>query len=311
MTIAADAKLRPAADSDHREPSKHRRRGILLALIGLVIALIAFVGNLVAAVVQTGDAQASTLAWTFGVTTTGLAVIKTAIAVVLWGILAKLWLRAESIKASLPALVGNPGVDDTPLGEVDSPYGKVRVTEKAPEQLPIHKMAKKMFRPMLAMGLMLVIVGLLVSFVWAGSPSSTAASAWTQGLQFLGEAMLLSGISFLLGTILWAIRTAGGEVQEGLGAKVNTPKMPGAAKGFVVIMMIGLMAGIVQFIGYVAVAGSADPSVAFAWLGPLREVALGLILLGITLALVAIGNVLGYQFHRVQQLIATGERSSR
>lgn len=307
MTVAADTKLRPAADSDYQEPSEHRRRGILLALIGLVITLVAFVGNLVAAV-QTGDAQASTLAWTFGVTTTGFAIIKTAIAVVLWGILAKLWLRADSIKAGLPALVGSPGRDDTPLGEVDTPYGKVGVTEKAPEQLPVHKMAKRMFRPMLAMGLMLVVVGLIVSLVWAGSTPNTAASAWTQGLQFLGEAMLLSGISFLLGTILWAIRTAGGEVQEALGVKVHTPKMPGAAKAFVVIMMIGLMAAIVQFIGYVAVAGSADPTVAFTWLAPLREAALGLILTGIALALVAIGNVLGYQFHRVQQLIRNGER---
>ncbi|MFB3109649.1 MAG: hypothetical protein ACE1Y8_00710, partial [Acidimicrobiia bacterium] len=59
-----------------------------------------------------------------------------------------------------------------------------------------------------------------------------------------------------------------------------------------------------------SVAGSSDPATAFAWLGPLREFALGLILAGIALALVAIGNVLAFQFHRVQQLIRTGERSS-
>lgn len=306
MTVAADAKFRLAADSDHREPSEHRRRGILLALIGLVITLVAFVGNLIAAV-QIGDTQASTLAWTFGVTTTGFAIIKTAIAVVLWGILAKLWLRADSIRTALPALVGTPRADDTSPGEIDTPYGKVEVTEKAPEQLPIHKMAKRMFRPMLAMSLMLVVVGLIVSLVWAGSTPNTAASAWTQGLQFLGEAMLLSGISFLLGTILWAIRTAVGEVQEALGVKVHTSKMPATAKAFVAIMMIGLMAAMVQFVGYVVVAGSADPTVALTWLGPLREVALGLILTGIALALVAIGNVLGYQFHRIQQLIRSGE----
>lgn len=121
--------------------------------------------------------------------------------------------------------------------------------------------------------------------------------------------MLLGGISFLLGTILWAIRTAGGEVQEGLGVKVFTPKMPRTAKAFVALMMIGVVAAVVQFVGYVVVAGSSNPAVAFAWLGPLREVALGLILAGIGLALVAIGNVLGYQFHRIQQLIRTGERS--
>jgi MFS family permease len=308
MTYAADAKLRPAANTDYRAPSQPRRRGILLALVGLVIALVAFFGNLAAAG-QSGTEQASTLAWTFGVTTTGFAVIKTAIAVVLWGILAKLWLRADSIKAVLPKLVGTPGVDTTPEGEIDSPYGKVTVTAKAPEQLPIQKMAKRMFRPMLGMGLMLVVVGLVVSFVWAGTASNTAAAAWTQGLQFLGEGMLLAGIGFLLGTILWAIRTAGGEVQEQLGVKVYTPKMAATAKAFVALMMIGLMAAIAQFIGYVAVAGSASPAAAFAWLGPLREVALGLILAGIALALVTIGNVLAYQFDRIQQLIRSGQRS--
>lgn len=308
MTYAADARLRPAADADYRAPSQHRRRGILLALVGFVIAFVAFIGNLVA-VGQSGTDQASTLAWTFGVTTTGFAIIKTAIAVVLWGILLKLWLRADSLKASLPKLVGTPGADNTALGDLDTPHGRVTVTAKAPDALPIHTMAKRMFRPMLAMGLMLVVVGLIVSFVWAGSVPNTAAAAWTQGLQFLGEGMLLSGIAFLLGTILWAIRTAGGEVQERLGVKVYTPRMPSTAKAFVAIMMIGLMAAVVQFIGYVAVAGSDSPAAAFTWLGPLREFALGLILAGIALALVTIGNVLAYQFQRIQDLIRSGERS--
>ena len=307
MTSTADSRLKPAADADYRAPSQHRSRGLVLAFIGLVVASIAFVGNLVA-VGQTGTDQASTLAWTFGVTTTGFAVIKTAIAVVLWGILMKLWLRADSIKVALPKLVGTPA-DDTTVGEVDTPYGRVTVTEKAPGPLPIHQMAKRMFRPMLAMGLMLVMAGLVVSFVWAGSVPNVAASAWTQGLQFLGEAMLLSGIAFLLGTILWAIRTAGGDVQESLGVKVHTPRMPKTAKAFVGLMMVGLVAAVVQFVGYVVVATGSDPAAAFAWLGPLREFALGLILAGIALALVAIGNVLAFQFYRFQQLIRTGERS--
>jgi hypothetical protein len=273
----------------------------------LIVTTIAFIGNLVA-VGQSGSDQASTLAWTFGVTTTGFALVKTAIAVVLWGILMKLWLRAESMEAALPALVGSPGDDAAPVGDVDTPFGKVTVSEKAPAPLPIHKMAKRMFRPMLAMGLMAVIIGLIVSFVEAGSVPNTAASAWKQGLQFLGEGMLLAGIAFLLGTILWAIRTAGGGIQERLGVKVYTPKMPGTAKAFVALMMLGLMISIAQFIGYVAVAGSADPATAFAWLGPLREFGLGLILAGIALALATIAKVLGFQFYRIQQLIRAGER---
>lgn len=308
MTSTAETRLKPAADANYRAPSRYRSRGLVLAFIGLVVASIAFVGNLVA-VGQTGTDQASTLAWTFGVTTTGFALIKTAIAVVLWGVLMKLWLRADSIKAALPELVGTPSVDRAAFGDVDTPYGRVTVTEKAPGPLPIHKMAKRMFRPMLAMGLMLVMAGLVVSLVWAGSVPNVAASAWTQGLQFLGEAMLLSGIAFLLGTILWAIRTAGGDVQESLGVKVYTPRMPKTAKAFVGLMMVGLVAAVVQFVGYAVVATGSDPAAAFAWLGPLREFALGLILAGIALALVAIGDVLAFQFHRIQQLIRTGERS--
>ncbi|HZD22741.1 MAG TPA: hypothetical protein VE569_04980 [Acidimicrobiia bacterium] len=309
MTTTAGSWLRPVADADYRAPSTHKRRGIVLALVGFVIAAIAFFGNLAAAGLS-DSARETTLAWTFGVTTTGFTVIKTGIAVVLWGILVKLWLRAESIKTSLATLVGIPGVDRVRTGELDTPFGKVEVTDKAPGDLGVHKMARTMFRPMLVMGVMGVLAGLIISFVWAGTVPNTAAAAWTQGLQFLGEAMLLSGISFLLGTILWAIRTAGGEVQEHLGVKVQTPKMPASAKTFVAIMMFGLIAAIVQFIGYLAVAGSNDPSVAFTWLGPLREFALGTILAAITLALASIANVLAFQFHRVQELIRSGERSS-
>jgi hypothetical protein len=308
MTYAADAKLRPVAGADYSAASEWRGRGISLAMLGLVITTIAFFGNL-AAVGQSGADQASTLAWTFGVTTTGFALTKTAIAVVLWGIILKLWLRADSIKAVLPTLVGNPGADSTSLGDIDTPYGKVTIAKEAPGPLPIHRMAKKMFRPMIAMGLMAVMVGLIVSFVAAGSAPNTAALAWMQGLQFLGEAMLLSGIAFLLGTILWAIRTAGGEVQEALGVKVYTPKMAGTAKAFVALMMLGLMISIAQFIGYIVVAGSSDPASDFAWLGPFREVGLGLILAGIALALVTIANVLAFQFWRIQNLIKNGERS--
>lgn len=309
MTVASDARLRRQAGADYRAPSEWRKRGILLAIVGLATATVAFIGNLVA-VGQSGTDRASTLAWTFGVTTTGFALVKTAIAIVLWGIILKLWLRADSIAVSLPKLVGRPGADSTPLGDTHTPHGKATVSETAPEQLPIHKMAKRMFRPMVAMGMMAVVAGLIVSFVAAADPANAGALAWMQGLQFLGEAMLLSGIAFLLGTILWAIRTAGGEVQQSLGVKVYTPKMPVQAKGLVALMMVGLILGLVQFIGYVVVAGGGvDFGSNFAWLAPLRELSLALILSGIALALVAIGNVLGFQLWRIQNLIRSGERS--
>ena len=106
----------------------------------------------------------------------------------------------------------------------------------------------------------------------------------------------------------------GGQVQRSLGVTVNTLKMPATAKGFVALMMVGVMLAVAQFVLYLFVAygdggvRSAESLQAwFAWLGPLREVSLGVLLAGIVLALVTIGNVLGFQFDRIKQIVATGQ----
>lgn len=160
---------------------------------------------------------------------------------------------------------------------------------------------------MLAMGVMSVVAGLILSFAWAGDPTDTALASWTQRLQFLGEGFLLSGIAFLLGTILAELRSGGGRVQETLGITVKTPDMPKTAIAFVGLMMMGVMLAVLQFILYVVVAGGVDtPAAWFAWLGRLRELSLGLILSGIVLALVTIGNVIDFQFGRIKEIIETG-----
>lgn len=156
--------------------------------------------------------------------------------------------------------------------------------------------------------------GLVSSWVRASKTPGTEgfrqAAAFTQGIEFLGEAMLLSGIAFLLGTILAALREGGGEVQASLGVPVTTLKMPATAKAFLALMMMGLMVGIAQFVLYLVAMGSADDPASFSawlnWLGPFRELSLGLILAGIVLALVTIGNMAGFQFDRVKSMIHTG-----
>lgn len=304
MATIVNARVRPRSGEDYRAPSRPRTAGLVLAFLGLVVAVIAFIGSLVAA--GSPGLRESTLAWAFGLTTTAFGTIKLGIAVVLWGILMKLWLRVESVHEALPRLATiRPG--DVQTGDVRTPHGVATVTTDQPSELGIHRMAKAMWSPMLVMGVMAVIAGLIVSFVWAATGRLDTA-AWTQGLQFLGEAMLLSGISFLLGTILWAIRTAGGEVQSELGVAVKTLKMPGTAKAFVFLMMLGLTVSILQFILYLVVAAgnAANPEAWFAFLGPLRELGLGLILSGITLALVTIAKALGFQFDRMVELITTG-----
>ena len=71
-----------------------------------------------------------------------------------------------------------------------------------------------------------------------------------------------------------------------------------------------LMLEMVQLGFYIYVASLdnvASISAYHAWLGPLREVGLGLLLSGIVLALATIGNILGFQFYRLRELISTGE----
>jgi len=161
---------------------------------------------------------------------------------------------------------------------------------------------------MAAMGAMVVAAGFIVSLVQSartGSDPSLARSlsAWVQGLQFLGEAMLLGGISFVLGTILHGLRSGGGEVQASVGVPVVTLRVPTTAKLFVGFMMLGMMVSVFQFIAYVIVATFDDAQrVASAF----REAGLGLLLSGIVLALATIARVLGFQFWRLGQIITTG-----
>lgn len=84
--------------------------------------------------------------------------------------------------------------------------------------------------------------------------------------------------------------------------------MPTSARLVVGMMMVGMMLGVLQFVLYIVVAtsASASPVAWSAWLGPLRELSLGLLLAGIVLALYTIGTALGFQFNRIKEIVATG-----
>lgn len=311
MATTFAERLRPDAGSDYRSPSRARSVGLAFAVVGVLLAAVTLINNIVAGnLVGQGEPVGALHAWSFGLTTTAFGTVKFAIAIILIGIIGRLWIRVDSVKNSLPALRGNY-TDPGAHGPFESEYGPGIATAKPPARLRIHTMAEQMWAPMLAMGAMLVLGGLVLSFIQAGTVATDPALArsqfaWVQGLQFLGEAFLLSGISFLLGSILSAIRKGGGEVQLSLGLTVKTLDMPKTAKAFIALMMAGLMLGIVQFVAYVIVAGSTDPGVYaanFAWLGPLREVSLGLLLSGIVLALASIANALGFQFSRIAEIV--------
>lgn len=309
MTALTTRLTRPAKTAEPGIRTRHRRIGFTLAAIGLVLVMVTLVANLVAAG-ELGDGNTSlageTLAWSFGLTTAGFGTIKLAIGIVLIGILIQLWNRVEILKRTLPDLKAD-AASKLASGPISTSYGPAKAGKDVPGPLAIHKMAKRMWAPMLAMGYMALLAGLVASFAWAGDPASVVLASWTQGLQFLGEGLLLAGISFLLGTILASLREGGGEVQAALGLTVKTLDMSKTAKAFVGLMALGVMVSMLQFVLYLVVAsGVANPAAWFAWLGPLREVGLGVILSGIVLALVAIGNVLGFGFERIKEIVSTG-----
>lgn len=316
--MATTLALRPKGTTHDGSGTRLRTVGLALGFVGLGLAITTLVNAIAAGVLAGREGEATTvaglLAWSFGLTTTAFGAVKLGIAIVLTAILVRLWIRVDAVTLALPAL--RDGAVDEPLrpGRISTPYGPADVAPVAPRPLFVHRMARALWSPMLAMGAMAVAAGLVVSIVQANTVATDPAlaasqSAWVQGLQFLGEGMLLGGISFLLGTILFALRTGGGEVQESLGVPVTTLAMPRAAKAFVGLMMLGVMVQVFQFVAYVVVATIDGPrtiAAAFAWLGPVREAGLGLLLTGIVLALAAIARAVGFQFWRLRQLVTAG-----
>ena len=185
-----------------------------------MVAMAAFIGSLATANLVATDGSGTDIstnqAWTFGVATAGLGVMKVGIALILLGIVRRLWVRVESVKVGLSKLV--PDVlnrAEISAPRVTTPYGTATHTAKAPRSLGIHRMAYVMWAPMLLMGALVTAAGLGLSLAEAGSDNRAdflTLSALAQGTEFLGEALILSGISFILGSILGSLRQGGGEV---------------------------------------------------------------------------------------------------
>ena len=306
-TVSAPALSRT---SDHRGSSSsfHNRVGPAIAVVGLTVAVataiaewstIGDVGSDDATVTETGMRAG-------GLGILGIGIIKVAIGVVLVGIVTRLWNRADSVQAAVP----NMRVRDSAPRLTES-FGRTQTSADIPAPLPIHRMATRMWRPMFVMGAMAVLVGAIVRFAaaaeTAGTDSFRELSAWGLGFEFLGETMLLAGISFLLGTILASLRQAGSEVQKAAGVPIRVLAMSKTAKAFIGLMMVGVMIGIGQFIASIVLADKASDPASFselaAFVGPVREVALGVVLSGVVLALATIGTVLTFQFDRVRDLV--------
>lgn len=311
MASTLSLAARPTKGSAPHVASPQRRAAFIIALVGIMVVAVSAIGNLVVA--DNLPAQATGTAWAFGVGVTGLGILKLAIAAALVGIIIRLWYRVDSVTTALTRIIGTVPAGERTSGTIETDAGTADVSTTAPDELPIHKMARLVWAPVLAMGAMALVVGLILGFVAAAQPAGSAsfnqAWAWTQGTLFLGEGLLLSGISLLLGTILGGLRKGGAEVQQAVGASVETLRMPASAKAFIGLMAVGMMAAIVQFVFYAVLASqhAGDPAtfaVWSAWLNPFREVALGMLLSGVVLALFTISKVLGFQFSRIRELLA-------
>ena len=217
----------------------------------------------------------------------------------------------------------------------------------------MQSMASKMWIPFIAMGFMIVVISFIVGLVVStnaadyytaskavreaaetGSDLATqkalieSTTAWLPSFKFLGIGMLLGGVTFLLATILGALRVGGGRVQEALGVEVKLITPPITAKLFPIVMMMGtmvLMAALV--VGVVlatqtydywnhSIAGELDPSTGALladlgtinalklWLEPLKFVGMALLLTGIGLALATIVRVLRGQSNRLWEILS-------
>ncbi len=150
---------------------------------------------------------------------------------------------------------------------------------RAPGMTKMQEIAKLMWLPMFAMGLMVLIATLVIGGVESvlsadlfdldkaaregvNATTSTldkqqfieSTRLWLPRFQLLGMGLLFGGITFLLATILGNLRLYGGLVQEKSGRKVLALTPPWSAQVFPIIMMAGLMVLIVSLVVSIVVA---------------------------------------------------------
>ncbi len=216
-------------------------------------------------------------------------------------------------------------------------------------------MASKMWMPMIAMGFMVVLGAFIFGLFDASTTSDyfdasqdaraaavegsdlatdrafiESTKAWLPTLQFLGMGMILAGVTFLLATILGALRVGGAGVQNALGETVRMPKPPMTAQMFPMFMMMGLMVLIASLvIGIIlafltydywnhSIATELGPALEGsgllddlstintmqAWLAPIKFVGIAILLSGIGLALATIVRVLRWQSTRLWDMLS-------
>ena len=156
-----------------------------------------------------------------------------------------------------------------------------------------------------------------------------SVNVWLPGLQLLGIGFILSAITFSLANILGVFRTGGVQIQKAFGKEPQTLTPPITAKLFPMFMMMGLMilivnliiAGVIGAIAWdvygnsVAEINAAEPGSSLlgdqgtvntykTWLAPFKFVGLATILVGISMAVHTILQVIRFQGQRIRELAA-------
>ena len=168
--------LRPSTTADYHSKSSPARVGVVLAVVGIMVAMAALAGSVINANLVATDSSTIDIlenaAWTFGVATAALAILKVGIALILVGIVRRLWVRVESVKVGLSKLVSDvPNKAEISSPRISTPYGTATYRERAPRPLLIHRMAYTMWAPMLLMGAMVTAAGLGLSLAEAANAS--------------------------------------------------------------------------------------------------------------------------------------------
>ncbi len=182
---------------------------------------------------------------------------------------------------------------------------------------PPQKAGRKLWAPMWLMAIMAFPVAFIVGLGRAGtiadggSDASILSLLHTQaGIMFIGFAAVFAAISFAIARILGEFRKGGGEIQELVGQKVITLKMPGTVKVFLLGMMMSmvaiLVASVIHFVWAAQLSGGsvtvADAESAFIALEAVRRLGVAVYLVAITFGLATITRVLRFQAIRIREL---------
>ena len=182
----------------------------------------------------------------------------------------------------------------------------------------------RLWLPMFAMALMLLVAGVVLGIIRAdeissgGAADDIASLAHVQaGLTFIGLAGVLAAISFAIARILGQFRAGGGELQEATGRTVETLKMPFSAQLFLGTMMMAMMvivvACVLHFV-FAADISNTEESLAlsqerFTILEGIRRIGVAMFLVAISLGLATIIQVLRFQSMRIRELSEEQPRS--